>query len=66
MSTSEYSPPRELETERVAVWRLDQLLSLGFSQADAWDLAASGADLHLVRSLIAAHCPHHLAVTIVL
>jgi hypothetical protein len=66
MSTSEYSPPRELENESVAVWRLDQFRLLGFSDADAWELAASRADLHLVRSLIAAHCPHHLAMRIVL
>jgi hypothetical protein len=65
MATSEYFLSRKLETERVAVWRLDQFLALGFSDVDAWDLAASGADLHLIRSLIASHCPHELAMRIV-
>jgi hypothetical protein len=66
MSTSEESPPHELESGRVALWRLDQFRSLGFSDDDAWRLTTSGADLQLVRSLIAAHCPQHLAVRIVL
>ena len=66
MSTSEQSSPREAESGRVALWRLDQFLSLGFGDDDAWRLTISGADLQLVRSLIAAHCPPELAVRIVL
>ena len=65
MSTSEQSPPRDSESRQVALWRLDQFRSLGFSDDDAWRLAASGADLQLARSLIAAQCPHDLAVRIV-
>jgi hypothetical protein len=45
---------------------LDQFRSLGFSDDDAWRLAASSADLQLTRSLIAAQCPHDLALRIVL
>ncbi len=66
MSTFEPSSSRELESGRVALWRLDQFQSLGFSDDDAWRLAVSGADLDVVRSLIAAQCPQHLAVRIVL
>ena len=66
MSTSEQSPSKELERGHVALWRLDQFRSLGFSDDDAMLLAASAADLNLVRSLIAADCPKHLALRIVL
>jgi hypothetical protein len=65
MATSEQSPPRDAESGEVALWRLEQFRSLGFSDEDALRLAASRADLHLTRSLIAAACPHDLAVRIV-
>jgi len=66
MSTSGApSPSRELESSRVALWRLDQFRALGFSDDDAWRLTTAGADLQLARSLIAAQCPHDLALRIV-
>lgn len=70
MSTSaEQYPPNEeldLEDRQVADWRFDQFRSLGFSDEDAWLLEGAGADLHLVRSLVGAGCPLHLALRIVL
>jgi hypothetical protein len=54
----------ELEEGRVARWRFGQFRSLGFEDVEAWLLAASAADLHLTRSLVAAGCPLHLALKI--
>jgi hypothetical protein len=53
------------ESGQVALWRLDQFRSLGFGDEDALRLATSSADLQLTRTLIAAKCPHDLAVRIV-
>ena len=47
-------------------WRFDQFQLLGFGEEDAWMLVDSGADLALVRSLVGAGCPLHLALRIVL
>jgi hypothetical protein len=66
MSTAEQTSPRDLESGRVAFWRLDQFRSLGFSDDDAWRLAGSSADLSVVRSLVAARCPLDLALRIAL
>ena len=66
---AEQHPPYEeleLEDRRVADWRLDQFRSLGFGEEDAWLLEGAGADVQLARSLIAAGCPLHLALRIVL
>lgn len=65
MSDSEQPSPRELESSRVALWRLDQFRLLGFGD-DAFELAQSHVDLGFVRSLIAAKCPHELALRIAL
>ena len=65
MATSEQSVDRDPESGQVALWRLEQFRSLGFTDEDAFRLATSSADLQLTRSLIAAQCPHHLAVRIV-
>ena len=65
MATSEQSPPRDTESGQVALWRLEQFRLLGFDEEDAFRLATSSADLQLTRSLIAAHCPHDLALRIV-
>jgi hypothetical protein len=54
----------EVEDRRVAQWRFDQFHLLGFGDEHASLLAASGADLHRARSLIAAGCPLHLALKI--
>ena len=56
----------ELEDELITQWRLEQLRSLGFGDEQAWLLAASDADLHRARSLVAAGCPLHLALRILL
>lgn len=69
MSTAEQHPPHEelsLEDRRVADWRFDQFRSLGFGDEDAWLLEGAGADLHVVRSLVGAGCPTHLALRIAL
>ncbi len=69
MSTAEQHPPHEelsLEDRRVADWRFDQFRSLGFGDEDAWLLESAGADLHVVRSLVGAGCPTHLALRIAL
>jgi hypothetical protein len=66
MSGTEHPSSRELENGRVALWRLDQFLRLGFGDEDAFQLAGSDVDLGLVRSLVAASCPRQLALRIVL
>lgn len=68
MSAAEFSPNQtELspEDQRVLRWRFDQFRLLGFGEEDAWMLVDSGADLQLVRSLVGAGCPLHLALRIV-
>jgi len=69
MPASERSPQHQefsLEDQRVLSWRFDQFRILGFGEEDAWLLVDSGADLQLTRSLVAAGCPLHLALRIVL
>ena len=68
MSAAEFSSEQaELspEDQRVIRWRFDQFRLLGFGEEDAWMLVDSGADLQHVRSLVAAGCPLHLALRIV-
>ena len=69
MAASEKTPQpeaRALEDQRVLDWRFDQFRLLGFGVEDAWLIVDSGADLQLTRSLVAAGCPLHLALRIVL
>jgi hypothetical protein len=69
MSAAEFSSEQvELspEDQRVIRWRFDQFRDLGFGDEDAWMLVDSGAELHLVRSLVGAGCPLHLALRIAL
>ena len=54
----------DVEDASVARWRFGQFCSLGFGDEEAWLLAASDADLHTARSLVAAGCPLHLALRI--
>ena len=54
----------EVEDGKVAQWRFDQFRSLGFGEEEAWLLAASDADLHRARSLVAAGCPLYVALRI--
>jgi hypothetical protein len=65
---SESLQPQEisLDDRRVVTWRFDQFRLLGFGEEEAWLLVDSGADLQLTRSLVAAGCPLHLALRIVL
>jgi hypothetical protein len=69
MSAAEFSPGHtELspEDQRVLRWRFDQFRGLGFGEEDAWMLVDSGAEVQLVRSLVSAGCPLHLALRIAL
>jgi hypothetical protein len=54
----------EVEDDLVIHWRVHQFSLLGFGDEHAWLLAASDADLHRSRSLVAANCPLHLALKI--
>ena len=69
MSAAEFSSEQvglSPEDERVSLWRFDQFRLLGFGEEEAWLLVDSGADLQLTRTLVAAGCPLHLALRIVL
>lgn len=69
VSAAEFSPEQaelSLEDQRVVRWRFDQFRALGFGEEDAWMLADSGTELQLVRSLVGAGCPLHLALRIAL
>lgn len=57
---------RSPEEQRILSWRYEQLLELGLTVAGAQLLAESGADLGLVRRLVAAGCMPDLAARIAL
>ena len=57
---------RSPEEQRILSWRYEQLLALGLTVAEAQLLAESGADLGLVRWLVAAGCEPDLAARIAL
>jgi hypothetical protein len=57
---------RSPEEQRILSWRYEQLLGLGLTVAEAQLLAESGADLGLVRRLVAAGCTPDLAARIAL
>jgi hypothetical protein len=48
------------------LWRIDQFEQLGFSEAEASDLAESDADLGQARHLLATGCSSTLALQILL
>jgi hypothetical protein len=48
------------------LWRIDQFEQLGFSEAEASDLAESDADLGQARYLLATGCSSTLALEILL
>ena len=48
------------------LWRIDQFEELGFSEAEASDLAESDADLGQARHLLATGCSSTLALEILL
>jgi hypothetical protein len=57
---------REPEEARVARWRFDQFVSLGFSRDDALLLTVSRADLNTARRLVEKGCSPDLAREILL
>jgi hypothetical protein len=69
MTTFAEQQPTELiasEEELVSKWRLDQFLTLGFSDENACLLAESDVDLNRARSLVAAECPLTVALQILI
>jgi hypothetical protein len=64
--TQHHPTTAESEDDAVLSWRFDQLCLLGFEDVEAVFLAYSELDLHLLRRLVAAGCPHQLAVKIAL
>jgi hypothetical protein len=59
-------PPLLTEEVEVFRWRVEQFRQLGFGEADAVELAGSGADLGQARYLLASGCPPHQALAILL
>lgn len=57
---------REPEEARVARWRFDQFVSLGFHTEDAFLLTVSRVDLNAARTLIEKGCSPDLALEILL
>ncbi len=58
------APVFSVEDVDVFRWRLEQFRGLGFTDADAHDLAASEADLGQARQLQGSGCPPRLALQI--
>ena len=54
------------EERRVLRWRFRQIRRLGLSHMEARLLAETGADVGLIRRLVANGCPPSLAVKIAL
>ena len=54
------------ERDEILRWRRSQILALGIGEMDAALLAETGADLGLLRRLVAQGCPPQLVVRIVL
>ena len=57
---------RSDEERRVVRWRFREIRRLGLSHVEARLLAETGADLGLVRRLVADGCPPSLALKIAL
>jgi len=57
---------REVEDTRIARWRFDQFLALGFDAEDAFLLTVSGVDLQAARTLVEIGCSLPLALRILL
>jgi hypothetical protein len=68
MSTSAAAPREQLldEENDVFRWRAEQFRELGFTEAQASELAASPADLGQARYLRGSGCPSRLALEILL
>jgi hypothetical protein len=54
------------EETMIRRWRRAQFLRLGFSLNQAQRLTNASVDLHQMRKLIAAGCPHEIAQRILL
>jgi hypothetical protein len=54
------------EERAILLWRAEQFRRLGFSEADAWLLAESEADLGVARRLHGSGCGVGLALRILL
>lgn len=65
MAKAATAEARALDAERVYAWRIEQAISLGYSEGDATEIAMSGADLHRLAAMLAAGCPRPLAKRIV-
>jgi hypothetical protein len=63
---SEGESERSEEERRVLRWRFREIRRLGLSHIEARLLAETGADLSLVRRLVANGCPPSLALKIAL
>jgi hypothetical protein len=68
MSVSAQQSPHadEVEETRVARWRFEQFLSLGFDTEDAFLLSVSGVELQAARTLMQLGCSIPLALRILL
>ncbi len=56
---------RDVELQRLLLWRVLQFQELGFDLRPAVELADSAADLGQARRLVSAGCPPELAKSIV-
>ena len=63
---SEGEGERSEEERRVLRWRFREIRKLGLSHIEARLLAETGADVSLVRRLVANGCPPSLALKIAL
>jgi hypothetical protein len=55
-----------VELQRVRTWRREQFHELGFTLAEAYELADAPVDLGIARRMIAAGCPRPTAIRILL
>jgi hypothetical protein len=67
-SVEEETAPEEhsAEEDRVLRWRYEEIRKLGLNRVESRLLAEAGADLNLLRRLVADGCPPDLALRIAL
>ena len=67
MTAAEAQLTRDPELERIEQWRGGELERAGYTPAAAAELAARhDVDLHYAVDLVAAGCPHDIALRILL
>jgi hypothetical protein len=67
MTAAETDTTYPSETERIHSWRAEELERAGYSREAAATLAARhDVDLHHAVELLAAGCPHDIALSILL